>query len=86
MQFKVISSDKDTAARTGEITTTRGRIRTPVFMPVATRGAIRALSGRDVEELDFDIILSNPPSPIPIISTCVPAWRCCARREASMAS
>ncbi len=59
MQFKVISSDKDTAARTGEITTTRGRIRTPVFMPVATRGAIRALSGRDVEELDFDIILSN---------------------------
>ena len=59
MQFRVISSDKETAARTGEITTSRGAIRTPVFMPVATRGAVRALSGRDVDELDFDIILSN---------------------------
>ncbi len=59
MQFRVTSTDIDTAARTGEIVTSRGTIRTPVFMPVGTRGSIRALSGRDVEELDFDIILSN---------------------------
>ncbi len=59
MKFRVIAKDTKTAARTGELTTSRGKIRTPVFMPVATRGAVRALSGRDVEELDFDIILSN---------------------------
>ncbi|MBN2160616.1 MAG: tRNA guanosine(34) transglycosylase Tgt [Spirochaetes bacterium] len=59
MQFRVIAKDKTTAARTGEIVTARGRIRTPVFMPVATRGAVRALTVRDVDELAFDIILSN---------------------------
>jgi queuine tRNA-ribosyltransferase len=59
MQFRVTATDTATAARTGEITTSRGLIRTPVFMPVATRGAVRALSARDVEELNFDIILSN---------------------------
>ncbi len=59
MQFRVTATDSTTAARTGELTTSRGAIRTPVFMPVATRGAIRALSGRDVDELNFDIILSN---------------------------
>jgi queuine tRNA-ribosyltransferase len=59
MQFRVTTTDSTTAARTGELVTSRGRVRTPVFMPVATRGAIRALSGRDVDELDFDIILAN---------------------------
>jgi queuine tRNA-ribosyltransferase len=59
MEFKLLSQDKTSAARTGEMITSRGTIRTPVFMPVATRGAVRALSARDVDELDFDIILSN---------------------------
>jgi queuine tRNA-ribosyltransferase len=59
MQFHIIETDSSTAARTGELVTSRGTIHTPVFMPVATRGAVRALSGRDVDELDFDIILSN---------------------------
>jgi queuine tRNA-ribosyltransferase len=59
MEFKLLSQDKPSSARTAEIITSRGAIRTPVFMPVATRGAVRALSGRDVDELDFDIILSN---------------------------
>lgn len=39
--------------------TSRGSIQTPVFMPVATRGSIRALTSRDVEELAFEIILAN---------------------------
>ncbi|MBN1497649.1 MAG: tRNA guanosine(34) transglycosylase Tgt [Spirochaetes bacterium] len=59
MQFRVIANDSATAARTGEIVTSRGTVRTPVFMPVGTRGSIRALAGRDVEELNFDMILSN---------------------------
>jgi len=59
MKFTITHNDYTSAARTGEITTSRGCIRTPVFMPVATRGAIRALTNRDIEEIGFDIILSN---------------------------
>lgn len=59
MQFRVISRDTKSGARTGEILTPHGAIRTPVFMPVATRGAVRALGMRDVEEIGFDIILAN---------------------------
>lgn len=59
MDFKVITKDNSCAARTGVITTERGIINTPVFMPVATRGAIRALTFRDIEEIGFEIILSN---------------------------
>jgi queuine tRNA-ribosyltransferase len=59
MYFRILARDHGSAARTGEIATGRGRIRTPAFMPVATRGTVRALSMRDVEEIGFDIILSN---------------------------
>lgn len=59
MKFRVISRDPHSRARTGEILTSHGAIKTPVFMPVATRGAVRALGLRDVEEIGFDIILAN---------------------------
>jgi len=59
MNFKIEHNDDSTGARAGEISTSRGLIKTPVFMPVATKGAIRALTYRDIEEIGFDIILSN---------------------------
>ncbi|HPB81060.1 MAG TPA: tRNA guanosine(34) transglycosylase Tgt [Spirochaetota bacterium] len=59
MKFTLLHTDKDTAARAGELATAHGIVRTPVFMPVATRAAIRALTFRDIEEIGFDIILSN---------------------------
>ena len=59
MKFTVTSNDRTTKARTGILSTSRGDIRTPVFMPVATRGAIRALAMRDIDEIGFDIILAN---------------------------
>ncbi|MDY6967802.1 MAG: tRNA guanosine(34) transglycosylase Tgt [Spirochaetota bacterium] len=59
MHFRIIYKDKKSNSRLGEITTSRGIISTPVFMPVATRGAIRALTNRDIDEIGFDIILSN---------------------------
>ncbi len=59
MEFKVIAKDKSCGARSGLLRTERGTIKTPVFMPVATRGAIRALTFRDIEEIGFEIILSN---------------------------
>ncbi len=59
MEFIITHSDTGSSARCGEIRTTRGVINTPVYMPVATRGTIRALTLRDIEEIGFRIILSN---------------------------
>lgn len=59
MKFTVKAKDPHTSARACEIETTRNTIKTPVFMPVATRGAIRALTMADIEDIGFDIILSN---------------------------
>ncbi|MGH9275926.1 MAG: tRNA-guanine transglycosylase, partial [Acidimicrobiales bacterium] len=46
-------------ARAGVIRTARGEIRTPCFMPVGTRGAVRTLSAADLEDLGAEIILGN---------------------------
>ncbi len=46
-------------ARTGTVSTARGSFRTPCFMPVGTRGAVRTLSSADLEDLGAEIILGN---------------------------
>ncbi len=43
----------------GRSTTARGTFRTPCFMPVATRGAVRHLSAVDLERLGFEVVLAN---------------------------
>ena len=57
--FKLIHQDQSCAARAGEIVTTHGTIKTPVFMPVGTHGAIKALQPKELEQLNIEIILSN---------------------------
>ncbi|MBW3614243.1 MAG: tRNA guanosine(34) transglycosylase Tgt [Actinobacteria bacterium] len=49
----------DGSARAGTITTARGTFRTPCFMPVGTRGAVKALSSADLETLGFEVVLAN---------------------------
>jgi queuine tRNA-ribosyltransferase len=46
-------------ARAGVATTARGTYRTPCFMPVGTRGAIKYLSAADYEALGVEIVLGN---------------------------
>ncbi len=58
-KFKVVHTDKHTGARAGEIITPHGIIPTPVFMPVGTHGAIKALQPFFLEEMNIPIILSN---------------------------
>ncbi len=58
-QFKLIHQDQNSKARAGIITTPHGEIPTPVFMPVGTHGAIKALQPKVLEDLDTKIILSN---------------------------
>ena len=49
----------DGTARTGVGTTANGSYRTPCFMPVGTRGAIKYLSAADYEALGAEIVLGN---------------------------
>jgi queuine tRNA-ribosyltransferase len=55
--FKVLASDGK--ARSGEVSTSRGTIRTPAFMPVGTAGTVKAMYMDQVRALGADIILGN---------------------------
>ena len=47
------------AARRGVLHTRRGDIQTPIFMPVGTRGSVKAVSPAELDELQAQIILGN---------------------------
>lgn len=45
--------------RLGEVGLPHGKIETPVFMPIATRGAVKVAPFSALEEMNAQIILSN---------------------------
>ena len=55
--FNVTATDG--AARTGVISTPRGPIRTPAFMPVGTAGTVKAMLPESVAATGADILLGN---------------------------
>lgn len=57
VRFETVATDG--AARSGIAHTARGSYRTPCFMPVGTRGAIKYLSAADYERLGAEIVLGN---------------------------
>ncbi|MCL5407471.1 MAG: tRNA guanosine(34) transglycosylase Tgt [Patescibacteria group bacterium] len=57
--FKVTKQSKNSLARTGILETSRGKIKTPVFMPCATRGSVKGVSFEELKNLGFEIILGN---------------------------
>jgi len=57
LRFDIHARDGD--ARTGAITTARGTIRTPAFMPVGTAATVKAMFPDTVRETGADIILGN---------------------------
>lgn len=59
MTLRIGLDGTDGAARAGVVTTARGTFRTPCFMPVGTRGAVRAVSSADLEDLGAEIVLTN---------------------------
>ncbi|HRP00007.1 MAG TPA: tRNA-guanine transglycosylase, partial [Flavobacteriales bacterium] len=60
MEFKLIGHDPGSQARAGELHTDHGVVRTPVFMPVGTLGAVKAVHPRELRnDLDAPIMLSN---------------------------
>jgi queuine tRNA-ribosyltransferase len=45
--------------RTGTLHLAHGEVRTPAFVPLATRGAVRTLEPRDVDALGYEMLLGN---------------------------
>ncbi|HJL74100.1 MAG TPA: tRNA guanosine(34) transglycosylase Tgt [Candidatus Marinimicrobia bacterium] len=59
MKFTIHHIDNQTSARTGEIITDHGFIATPVFMPIGTRGTVKAVNTSELKAIDARIILGN---------------------------
>jgi len=59
MSFRFDILARDGAARTGVISTPRGEIRTPAFMPVGTAATVKAMLPQAVRETGADIVLGN---------------------------
>lgn len=58
--FKIIKKDNKSKARAGILITAHGEIETPVFMPVGTRGSVKAVHQTELKnDLNLSIILAN---------------------------
>jgi len=57
--FELLKTDTSSRARLGRLTTPRGVIDTPMFMPVGTQGSVKALDPRELVEMGTQIILGN---------------------------
>ena len=59
LPFTVHGVDAGSRARRGTLTTTRGAIETPAFMPVGTRATVTGLDPLDVGAIGAQIVLAN---------------------------
>jgi queuine tRNA-ribosyltransferase len=50
---------RDGAARAGVLRTPHGEVRTPAFIPLATKGTVRSLESREVAGIGYELILGN---------------------------
>jgi len=57
--FEVVHNDTGTLARLGVLHTAHGDVPTPVFMPVGTAAAVKAMPNEWLESLDARLILAN---------------------------
>jgi queuine tRNA-ribosyltransferase len=57
--FAIRTRCPDTLARTGTLGLSHGEVRTPAFVPLATKGAVRTLEPRDVQALGYEMVLGN---------------------------
>ena len=57
--YKFLLKKQYKKARTGIIKTSLGDIKTPAFMPVATQGAIKSTPINIIEDIGYEMILSN---------------------------
>jgi len=59
IEFVVHKTDGNGSARLGTLTTARGTIETPAFMPVGSLGTVKGIEWDDLRSLGYGLILNN---------------------------
>jgi queuine tRNA-ribosyltransferase len=57
--FELLVTDTHSKGRRGRLTTAHGVVETPAFMPVGTQGTVKAVTPRELRELNAQIVLAN---------------------------
>ncbi len=57
--LQILHSDPGSRARAGVLRTAHGDIRTPAFVPLATKATVKGLEPREVAALGYDMVLGN---------------------------
>src|SRR3954463_13054089 len=57
--FEIQARDPATRARAGTLHTAHGIVRTPAFVPLATKATVKGLEPREVAALGYDMVLGN---------------------------
>ena len=57
--FEIHARDAGSRARSGVLTTAHGTVRTPAFVPLATKATVKGLLPAEVAGLGFDMVLGN---------------------------
>ncbi len=57
--FRLIKTCPDSKARAGELMTPHGMVTTPVFLPVASQGAVKTLTPEEVKGIGIAMVLAN---------------------------
>ena len=57
--FSIRTRDPGSYARTGTLHLAHGEVRTPAFVPLATKAVVKTLEVREAAELGFDMVLGN---------------------------
>jgi len=58
-KFEILKKSSKSKARVGKLYTQHGEVNTPAFMPVGTQGTVKAMSPRNLNEVQTEIILGN---------------------------
>jgi queuine tRNA-ribosyltransferase len=59
MKFRITGQSTESEARTGILTTDRGDIKTPVFMPVGTLGTVKGITPDELLQTGVQVVLGN---------------------------
>jgi queuine tRNA-ribosyltransferase len=57
--FDIQTRDAGSFARTGTLRLLHGEVRTPAFVPLATKGVVKTLEVREAGDLGYDMVLGN---------------------------
>jgi queuine tRNA-ribosyltransferase len=57
--LQILHRDAGSRARAGILRTAHGEVRTPAFVPLATKATVKGLEAREVRALGYDMVLGN---------------------------